>query len=197
MRRQRPFFLRRKSPTCEKLAALRAATLLRQGGLIAHHAATLAGVVAHPGSRRSIEKLHQFKQRTGPFLLLADSMATAMSLSRYCSPELRRRARAAWPGPVTMVFVGKPGLPACCYQHGKLAVRVDASLQTRQLAAACGGLVVSSSLNRRGAASLQPGLKCSMRMHRLLRMCLTGAPSSGKASSIMRVWRNNSTIIRR
>jgi len=178
------------------LAALRGATLLRQGGLIAHHTATLPGVVGNPRSPKSITRFIQFKQRSGPFLLLADSIATAMPLARFHSPELRRQARAAWPGSVTLMFAGRPGLPACCYHKGMIAVRVDGSVQARRLAAACGGLVISSSLNRKGKKPSQPTLTCAMRLHRFRLTCLDGAPSSGKASSIIRVWRNDSTIIR-
>lgn len=137
-----------------------------------------------------------FKQRQGPFLLLADSMHTALSLARYYSPALRRLARQAWPGATTLIFVGKPGLPACCYQNGKLAVRVDASIQTSQLAAACGGLLISSSLNRKGKTPTQPCRNLLMRSRRMLNGVLNGCPGSGKASSILRVWRNDSTIIR-
>jgi len=137
-----------------------------------------------------------FKQRKGPFLLLADSTHTALSLARYHSPELRKLAAASWPGPVTLIFVGKPGLPACCYSHGKLAVRVDAGVQTRQLAAACGGLLISSSLNRQGVLPAQPERILFMRSHRFLSGFLGGIKGSGKASSIMHVWRNHYTIIR-
>jgi len=128
--------------------------------------------------------------------LLADSIATAMSLARFHSPELRRQARTVWPGPVTLMFAGRPGLPACCYYKGMIAVRVDGRVQTRQLAAACGGLVISSSLNRKGENPSPPGLRYAMRLHRFGLICLAGEAFSGKASSILRVWRNDSTIIR-
>jgi len=195
-RRLRPFFLRRKSRTQARLAALRAASKLRQGGVIAHHTATLPGIAATPSSSPSVAKLICFKQRQGPFLLLADSIHTALSLARYSSPALRRLARQTWPGATTLIFVGKPGLPACCYQQGMLAVRVDASFQTCQLAAACGGLLISSSLNRKGEAPAQPGRKLFMRSRRRLNGFLNGREGSGKASSILRVWRNGCTIIR-
>jgi len=170
--------------------------LLRQGGLLAHHTATLPGVAGNPCSPESIAKLIRFKQRSGPFLLLADSIATAMSLARFHSPELRRQMRAVWPGPVTLMFAGKQGLPACCYHKGMIAVRVDGSVQTRQLAAACGGLVISSSLNRKGKKPSQPDLAYAMRFHRFHLTYLAGGAFSGKASSILRVWRNDSTTIR-
>jgi len=188
--------VKRNHRTQARLAALRSAALLSQGSLIAHHTATLPGVVATPQSKRAISKLMHFKQRSGPFLLLADSIATAMSLARYSSPKLRQMAKHVWPGPVTLVFAGKPGLPACCYHRGNLAVRVDASLQTRQLAAASGGLLVSSSLNRRGCMPLQPGYKLLMQSHRYLNASLPGIAGSGKASSMVRIWRNGCTTIR-
>jgi len=175
---------------------LRSAALLRRGGVIAHVTATLPGVAVAPQSPQAIRRLIRFKQRNGPFLLLADSVTRALSLARYCSPMLRQIARHRWPGPLTLVFAGKPGLPACCYHRGKLAVRVDAGQQTRQLAAACGGLLVSSSLNRKGGTPLQPDFRMLMRSHRYLNGYLSGAASVGKPSSIMRIWRNDSAIIR-
>jgi|GEM_PF-1403231 len=182
--------------TQAKLAALRSAALLRQGGMVAHVTATLPGVAVVPQSPQAISRLIHFKQRTGPFLLLADSVKRALSLARYHSPMLRQIARHRWPGPFTLVFSGKPGLPACCYHRGKLAVRVDAGLQTRQLAAASGGLLISSSLNRKGGMPLQPGFKLLMRSHQYLNGCLIGVSGSDNPSSIIRIWRNDSTTIR-
>jgi len=170
--------------------------MLVRGGTVAHHTATLPGIAAAPYCRSSVAKLKLFKQRQGPFLLLADSIHTALSLARYYSPELRRLAHRVWPGTTTLVFVGKPGLPACCYQHGRLAVRVDASIQTRQLAAACGGLLISSSLNRRGRAPAIPNRYLVRRSRHCLSTALYGSKGTGEASAILRVWRNDSTIIR-
>ncbi len=196
LHRPRRFSLRCKSRTCARLAALRMASTLMQGGLIAHHTATLPGVAASPFSPKSVIKLMRFKQRPGPFLLLADSVATAMSLARYVTPELRRLAARAWPGPTTLVFAAKPGLPACCSSRGMVAVRVDASLQTRAMAARAGGLLISSSLNRKGESHAEPDVKLFMRKRRFLNGYAGGVESSGKASSILRIWRNDSTIIR-
>ncbi|WP_238701158.1 L-threonylcarbamoyladenylate synthase [Mariprofundus erugo] len=180
-----------------KLAALRGAGLLRQGALIAHHTATLPGIAACVHQPKAVRQLIRFKQRPGPFLLLADSIRTAAGLARYFSPELRRRMRNSWPGPVTLVFAGRPGLPACCYQHGFVAVRVDASRQTRQLAAASGSLLASSSLNRRGGAHQQPGRQYQMRLHRYIHGRVCGHTAAGRGSTIIRIRRNNPSFIRR
>jgi len=192
--RPRRFSLRSRIQA--KLAALRAASMLVRGGVMAHHTATLPGIAAAPMSSQSVAKLMAFKQRQGPFLLLADSIHTALSLVRFHSPALRQLARQSWPGSTTLVFAGKPGLPACCYRDGKLAVRVDASLQACQLAAACGGLLISSSLNRKGKMPVQPDRALVMRSRRMLSGYLHGRAGSGTASRMLRIWRNDSTIIR-
>ena len=193
--RQRRFSLKR-SRVRSKLAALKAAGVLQHGGLIAHHTHTLPGVAADPRSAAAVSKIISFKQRNGPFLLLADSVKTATGLIRFYSPELRRLIRNSWPGPVTLIVPAKPGLRSPCYNKGTVAIRVDMSLQTRQLAAASGGLLLSSSLNRKGGKTESISRQLRMRWHRHLDTLLLGAPSTGKASVLMRVWRNDSTIIR-
>jgi len=164
--------------------------------MIAHHTATLPGVAANPRQSKAIDKMVSIKGRRGQFLLLADSLRTATALIRFYSPHLRRLIRESWPGPVTLIVPAKPTLHSICYRHSRIAIRVDASLQTRQLAASCGGLLLSSSLNRKGGVTLQPGRKLRMRWQRHLDGGLSGNPGTGKASVLMRVWRNDSTIIR-
>jgi len=134
----------------KKLATLRVAKVLRKGGLLAHQTGTVAGVAAHPACPAAIKKLQRFKQRKGPFLLLADSMSTALSQARYITPALRKLAKDSWPGAVTLVFSAKPKQDEVCYQQGTMAVRVDGDSESRRLAHLCGGLLLSSSLNRRG-----------------------------------------------
>jgi len=165
--------------------------------VIAHHTSTLPGVAAAANNLKAAARLVGFKQRRGPFLLLADQAATAARLVRYFSPALRRQMHAVWPGPVTLVFPARPGLPACCYHKGLVAVRVDGSLQTRQLARTSGGLLLSSSLNRRGKAARQPDRQLHLQFHRYLTGRIKGAPAAGKASSIIRIRGNHSTVIRR
>ena len=198
LHRQRPssHTAKCRSRIQNKLAALRAATVLHRGGIIAHHTATLPGVAASPRQAGSVNKLVSFKQRHGPFLLLADSLRSATALIRFYSPHLRRLIRESWPGPVTLIVPAKPGLNPICYRQSRVAVRVDASLQTRQLAAASGGLILSSSLNRRGGSTAKPERRLRMRWHRHLDTVLQGPAGTGKASVLLRVWRNDSTTIR-
>jgi len=129
---------------------LHAAKHLLQGGLIAHRTSTVFGIAANPKSRHAIHNLQHFKQRHGPFLLLADSVSTALKQARYITPTLRHMAKQHWPGAVTLIFPARKRLSSACYQHGNIAVRVDADPESRRLAHVIGGLLLSSSFNRRG-----------------------------------------------
>jgi len=179
-----------------KLRALKASRILRRGGCIAHATATLPGIAADPRNKQAVQRLQRFKQRQGPFLLLADCVATALRQARYISPVLRQLARSSWPGPVSLIIPAKPGLDQACYQQSSMAIRVDRSEQTRVLAKACGGLLLSSSLNRKMKQTSKPERKTQMRLRSFLQGRLAGNSCSGKASSIMRVWRNGCTTIR-
>jgi L-threonylcarbamoyladenylate synthase len=182
--------------TSKKLRLLRACRILKQGGIIAHETATLPGIAATPCSSQSEQRMQHFKQRRGPFLLLADSTRTALHLARFFSPELRKLARRSWPGPVTLVFAARPGLPKSCHQHSMLAVRVDADVATRRAAKCCGGLLLSSSLNRKGGLVRSADRKSHMRWHRHLNGRVSGVDAQGSPSIIIRIWRNSSTMIR-
>jgi len=168
-----------------KLATLKAARLIRCGGLVGHMTGTVAGVAASPLHRRGPLRLQRFKQRRGPFLLLADSSSRALRLAARMRPALRSLMREHWPGPVTLVFPAVPGLPTCCYRRGKVAIRVDADPETRRLAKLAGGLLLSSSLNRRSGRTAIPGRRLHLRWHRHLSACLPGGSGTGKASKII------------
>ena len=144
----------------------------------------------------SLRRLMRFKQRPGPFLLLADSTHTALGLARYFSPMLRQLARDSWPGPVTLVFPARPGLERACYRKGMLAVRVDADPAVRTLARSCGGLLLSSSLNRRGGNVQAANRQTQLRWHRYLGGRIAGQPRLNNPSSIVRIRRNHCTPIR-
>ncbi len=190
--KQRPFSLNSN----KHLAVYRAATLLKRGGLLAHHTATLPGIAALPDHKSAYMRLRRFKQRQAPFLLIADSPSTALRLTRFYTSALRRLIRNGWPASTTLLIPARHGLPSACYQKGLVAIRVDASPQTRKLARHCGGLLLSSSLNRKGGDPAKPGRVLQMRWHRWLNGRLKNHPGSGKASTLIRVRRNDYTIIR-
>lgn len=164
------------------------AKALQQGGLIAHQTSTLAGIAADVRCKKGVQKAQTFKQRQAPFLLLADSTRTALKQAVYISPTLRKLAKASWAGAVTLVFRAKKQHDVVCYQGGYIAVRVDADVQTRQLAKACGGLLLSSSFNRQGQPTMLLHRRQRYRLRRHLSCVLNQQhQGSNQASKIFKI----------
>ncbi len=170
-----------------KLRCQRLAPLLRKGKLVACGTSTLPGLAAHPGKPEAVRLLQQFKQRKGPFLLLAASEREAATWVRRWTPALRKAMRHYWPGSTTIIFPGKPGLPESCYRRGYLAIRVDGNPVCRHLAFKSGGLLISSSLNRKGEPVQLPDISSKMRWHRFLRSGVQGIQSTGQPSTLLMV----------
>jgi len=169
----------------DKFSTLRAARIIQDGGLIAHATFMIPGAAVSPFNGRAVRGMQQFKQRSGPFLLIADSVHTACRQMRYIPSGLRRAMRASWPGNVTFIVSGRPGLPDACYEKGRLAVRVDADASCRRLAALNGGLIISSSLNRGGRTVQKPCRQLRMRWHRYIRGVISADLSAGTPSRLM------------
>jgi len=178
---------------------LQAARILKKGGLIAHHTGTLPGIAALPTHRQGVKRLCRFKQRRGPFLLLADSQHTANRLCTYLPSGLRRSMRRLWPGPATFIVPSSKetgGLNPACFSGRSIAVRVDADAACRYLARLCGGLLISSSLNRRSDAVQQPGRRLRMRWHRHISAALGFGGGNGRASCLLK-WQGSTLKVLR
>jgi len=180
-----------------KLKTLQAAHSLKSGQLVAHQTSTLAGIAASASSSTGLAKMLSFKQRNGPFLLLADSISTALQHATYLTPTLRKLAKQSWAGGVTLVFPARKTLAEACYKRGFVAVRVDADRETRRLAKLVGGNLLSSSLNRRGKAVQSPSKQLQYRWHRHISVVLEKkVPHSGQASRIIRIAGNSTRTLR-
>lgn len=173
-----------------KLRVLRGARILQNGKLIAHATSTVAGIAASPFSPRAVGQLQQFKQRQGPFVLIADSIRTAVRHTRYLPPALRRAIRQLWPGNVTLIVPGRPGLSRACYANGRIALRVDADPVCRRLAKLNGGLILSSSLNRRKRTLQSPSRSLRMRWHRHLGGMIANTRKGATPSRLL-LWKKN------
>jgi len=146
-----------------------------------------------------VKRLCRFKQRRGPFLLLADSQQSANSLCTYLPSRLRRSMRRLWPGPATFIVPSskKTGrLNPACFSGRSIAVRVDADAACRYLAKLCGGLLISSSLNRRSEPVQTPGRRLRMRWHRHISATLSFGGGSGSASCLIK-WQSSTLKVLR
>jgi L-threonylcarbamoyladenylate synthase len=99
----------------------RAATLLRQGGLVALPTETVYGLAADATQDAAVAEIFKAKGRPGfnPLIVHVADLAAAAQLAELPDPA-RALAHAFWPGPLTLVLPLKPG-------HG-LSPRVTAGL---------------------------------------------------------------------
>ena len=133
-----------------------AAACLRAGGIIAHATEGVWGLACDPNNELAVQRILAIKGRDadkGLLLIGAASAAFAGALEQMPS-KLVRRVEASWPGHVTWLLPGSEYPSSIKGQHATIACRVPDHEQARQICAAFGGPLVSTSLNRAGDAPL-------------------------------------------
>ncbi len=166
----------------------RAARWLAAGGLLAHQTATLPGVAACPDSEAARVRLRCFKQRQGPFLLLCSSrLRTRVRVRRW----LRWRSRMVrdWlrkpSGDTTYLLPASARAPHVAVRRGTVALRWVQDAHTLALLERAGGVLCSSSLNRKGAAVAPLSRRRCRRWSRFRVRLLPGGEGSGRPSALL------------
>ena len=139
--------------TPQEAAAVEAAA--RAGAVILFPTDTLYGLGVDPRSTAGLAALLRLKGRD-PAKPLPVLLADASLVERYAAsipapwPALMRRF---WPGPLTLLFPARPGLPpGIGSSAGKVALRVPGSALCRSVLEAAGGSLTGTSANRSGDA---------------------------------------------
>ena len=138
------------APNADAIA--RASDMVRNGGVVAYATDTLYGLAVDPRSDAAVERLFAVKGRDERVAipLIAASLEQAEAVAVLGDTELRL-ANAFWPGPLTIVAAARHGLSGRVLAGGDtVAVRVPAHEVARELAAAFGHAVTSTSANRSG-----------------------------------------------
>ena len=138
-------------PDAEGVA--RAAAILHGGGIVAYPTDTLYGLAVDPANRAAVHQLYRIKGRNvdRAIPLIASSEQQVVERAGPLAPLASRLARRFWPGPLTLVLAAWPGLDATIHAGtGTVAIRVPANRLARDLAAACGWPITSTSANRSG-----------------------------------------------
>jgi len=133
-----------------------AASIVKDGGVIAFPTDTFYGLGCDPFNVSAIEKIFSIKQRRSdmPLLLLIDTIETAERLSHELPENFRRLAEACWPGPLTIVVPAIDKLPeSLTARTGTIGVRLPGAEFPRKLAAQCGGAITATSANLSGQSN--------------------------------------------
>ena len=170
---------------------LRAAAMIRHGGLVAHPTETFYGLAADPFNAEAVARIAAVKERevSQACILLIPHTEAAHDLARLEGAAhiwFRALTRAFWPGPLTLVLPIRPRLlcPALG-KAGTVAVRLTPHPVAIRLVRAVGAPITSTSANRTGeppathADAIDPELSAS------LDLVVDGGPTPGGLPSTL------------
>ena len=136
----------------EERALEQAATLLRQGELVAFPTETVYGLGARADRDDAVRKIYEAKGRpaTNPLIVHVASVSAARELAQVWSDEAESLAQAFWPGPLTLIVEGREDVVSDGLRAGlsTLAIRVPGHDVARRLIEAVGAPVAAPSANR-------------------------------------------------
>lgn len=143
-----------------------AAAELGRGRIVAFPTETFYGLAVNPFVAGSLASLFALKQRSPdkPLLVLIDKLERLDELVALVPPLYRPLLAKFWPGPLTLIFPARPGLPSgLCDAQGTIGIRLSSQPLACALAAAAGGVITGTSANPSGVpAAHSAGEVCTL-----------------------------------
>ena len=137
-------------PGRNSLTVQQAARRLSQGAVIAYPTEAVYGLGCDPFNETAVKRVLELKNRPAEagLILIADTFDQFLPFIQPVSDELMGRAMSAWPGPVTWLFPRGDSVSRWIAGiHDTVALRLTAHPVCRELCAAFGGAIVSTSAN--------------------------------------------------
>ncbi len=132
---------------------LKAASVVRRGGIVVFPARCLYGLAADAFNEEAVERIFEIKGRRSekPILVLADSFLMLSCLVRNIPPMAQKIMESFWPGGITIVFEANDNLPVnLTAGTGRIGIRRPGHPVASALARAVGGPVTGTSANLSG-----------------------------------------------
>jgi L-threonylcarbamoyladenylate synthase len=128
-----------------------AAAVIRAGGLVAFPTETVYGLGASALDEQAVARIFHAKERpaTDPIIAHIADLCQLDTLARDIPPAAHALARRFWPGPLTLVVLRRPIVPAnLSAGRATVAVRMPAHPVALALIAASGVPIAAPSANR-------------------------------------------------
>ena len=132
---------------------LKAADIVRRGGLIAFRTDTFYGLGADPHNAPAVRRIFELKGREEgkPILVLISDVELVPSFLTNPSAQFSSIAERFWPGPLTLIGIAPDELPhELTAGTGTVGIRLPAGEEVRALLRACGGALTATSANPAG-----------------------------------------------
>ncbi len=159
---------------------------LARGGVVAFPTETFYGLAVNPFVQEALAKLFALKQRPPekPVLVLIDETARLRELVLEIPPLYEVLMARFWPGPLTLIFPGRQGLPELLTdRRGTIGIRLSSQPLACRLAAAAGGVITGTSANPGGAPAASTAAEALAYFPTGLAGILDGGQASGGLGS--------------
>jgi L-threonylcarbamoyladenylate synthase len=189
------------SPESDESPLVRAAELLRRGGLVAHPTETVYGLAVDPWREVALERLISLKGRNARkgLILIASELKEAREL---LAPRLPRHWEALaaefWPGPLTLILpAGMRAPEAVLGPGGGVAIRLTSDPIARRLIELAGRPLTSTSANLPGERPAQTAAGVAEYFHEGVDLILDGGPRTANlASTLVDLTRGEPVVLR-
>jgi L-threonylcarbamoyladenylate synthase len=169
-------------------ALLAAAEAVLRGGVIAFPTDTLYGLSCSLFDVSAVEMVARLKRRapTLAVISLIPDPRQVPGLARQVSPVAERLMRRFWPGPLSLIFLAAPIVPAKVRgAGGTVALRCPRDTLCHSLLDRIGGPVVSSSANLSGQPPAETAEEVVRIFGNQLDLVLDGGPCRGGQPSTL------------
>lgn len=168
----------------EPTAIAQAATIIRNGGIVAYPTDTVYGLGANVFLPQALEKIMEAKQRPDEKslpVLIADRnhLENLVAAIPYAAARLMA---AFWPGALTIVLIKQPGLSPLLGDT-TLAVRQPNHEAIMALLEAAGCPLTGTSANRSGNPPATTGEEAARQLGGAVDLILDGGPAPGSTPS--------------
>jgi L-threonylcarbamoyladenylate synthase len=176
-----------------------AATVIQGGGIIIYPTETLYGLGANPFDPEAVERLYRIKRREAgkpiPFLIKDQEMLA--TLVEDIPPIGKQLMGKYWPGPLTLIFRAKEGLPTPLRgKEGTIGVRISAHPIARMIVEAVHTPLTSTSANPAGKGDLTDPRMIADLLGNQVDLVIDGGEVAGQGSTVVDLTTTPPTVVR-
>ncbi len=163
-----------------------AATIIKQGGIVAFPTHCLYGLAADAFNRDAVEQVYKVKQRPiqKPILILIEQRQYLNRLVSYTTPAAVSLMDLFWPGKVTLIFKAGSDVPfQLTAGTGKIGIRQAGHPVAAALIRALGKPITGTSANLSGESGCRRLEDLEQQLARQLDAALDAGPLKGGIGS--------------
>ena len=176
-----------------------AATVLKEGGVVAFPTDTVYGLGADIHNPVAVDRIYEIKGRPkgSPLPVLISDISRLSDVVTSLDPFALHLAELCWPGGLTLVLPTSVPLPDALLQDGCVGVRVPDDPICIRLIERFGGPITGTSANRTGQAPAIDARQVREQLGKSVDYILdAGKAQQAKPSTVVRVLHGEVTVLR-